>query len=258
MKSVIIATLCAASVGVASISAQAADTTRTADAVPMTIVAVNGAGNTPNGSTPTGTVQFFVDGTSQTPPSANAAPNMLASQHYGRGTFAIRPESPSGTAPAIPTSADQKVKFGSLNGVDGMDKLFLNSRGGDQGNGGAVQSGRGYATLTVGGVSRNSADGAGGGGGGKVQMQDFHAATTGSTAHAGGGGAGKVSFQDLHFSTGVAKAGGANTGTADIITGAGPGAPGGHVKATDGTRATSGPLSGGSPQVKTYLAPSRR
>lgn len=321
MRYAIIATLCAASVGFASPSARAADT----------ITAVNGGGNTPNGPTPTGTVQFF-DGPNQAPAGANAAPG--GSRHTGGvnvlfGDGSVRFNKPSldkvapnqgggqapnrtvklpdvlvsgyqtggsdngtsnasgqpgtfgfaaydqgfrggvhvdsadiggshntgalrnvsganfvpgdgsvrglqaGIPPAIPVPDDQKAKFGSLNGVDGVDKLFLNSRGGDQTTGlllpavsAAREAGRGASngSSAQNSVSRN----------GNLQITQFY---HGSSQPSGSGGAGK-------------------TPTQGIITSA-TGAPNGHVKATDGTRTPSGPVAGGgSPPVKTYLAPS--
>ena len=96
--------------------------------------------------------------------------------------------------------------LGKLDGVRSVDGLFNNSRGGDQSNGPAVQTGLAYATLTVGGASGNSAHGAGGGGGaGKATFQDLSFSTravvpepperinftNGVNASGGGGGAGK-------------------------------------------------------------------
>ena len=130
---------------------------------------------------------------------------------------------------------DQKSRFATLSGVGGMNQLFANSRGGDQGNGGAVQSGLGYATLTVGGVSRNSADGAGGGSGaGKVQMQDLNVARA-NAAQGAGGGAGK--------------------GQAEIIVGAGAGSTP-QVKVIDGTRlpGSTAAGAGAGPHVKAFGA----
>ena len=58
---------------------------------------------------------------------------------------------------------------------------------------------------------------------GKAQMQDFRAATAGSTAHGGGGGAGKVQMQDFHFTMKAAThppdAGAGKAVAQDIVTG---------------------------------------
>ncbi|HEX9702795.1 MAG TPA: hypothetical protein VGA19_08065 [Rhodospirillales bacterium] len=138
--------------------------------------------------------------------------------------------------------------LGSLNGLGSMNELFVNSRGGDQGDGlllPAVQKVREAAARSQAGAHASG----GGGGAGKVAMQDFHFAPGADKAlnfsnvaqgAGGGGGAGKVQMQDFHFARGTPVSSQPNA-TQGLVTGAGPGG-GPHVKVSNGNPAGAGSL----------------